>query len=299
MKIFITGSTGYIGFHVAKTLRQAGHEVWGLVRNPDKAKALHLNEIYPVIGTMQEPASYRTAVEQCSVLIHAAAESQGDIFSVDRATIEVLIDCARRGLTPKTLVYTSGVWLYGNTSASMSDETSPLFPPKLVAPRPAIEQLVLNAAGIRSLVLRPGCVYGKKGGLTGLWFQDAEHHRVLTVVGDGKSRWAMVHVEDLADGYLRAVESGISGEIFNLVDRSRSTVREMAEAVARAAGLSADVRVTPLFNAVQTYGNLAECLALDQHVDGSKAARLLGWHPLHRGFVDEVGKYLAAWKLNS
>jgi len=73
----------------------------------------------------------------------------------------------------------------------------------------------------------------------------------------------------------------------------------MAEAVARAARLRHDVRVIPLFDAVQTFGDLAECLALDQHVDGSKAARLLGWHPLHRGFVDEVGSYLAAWKLNA
>jgi nucleoside-diphosphate-sugar epimerase len=299
MKIFITGASGYIGSHVATTLRQAGHEVWGLVRNPDKAKALHLNEIHPVIGTMQEPASYRAAVEQCSVLIHAAAESQGAIFAVDRTTVEILIDLAHRAPTPKTLVYTSGVWLYGNTGGAAVDETSPLIPPSLVAARPAIEQLVLKAAGIRSLVLRPGCVYGKKGGLTGLWFQDAKQHRVLTVVGDGKSRWAMVHVNDLADGYLRAVESGLSGEIFNLVDKSRFTVREMAEAVARAAGLSNDVRVIPLFNAVQTFGDLAECLALDQHVDGSKAARLLGWHPLHRGFVDEVANYWAAWKLNS
>jgi hypothetical protein len=35
-------------------------------------------------------------------------------------------------------------------------------------------------------------------------------------------------------------------------------------------------------------GGLAEGLALDQHVDGRKAVRRLGWQPRHIGFVDKV-----------
>ena len=43
-------------------------------------------------------------------------------------------------------------------------------------------------------------------------------------------------------------------------------------------------------------GTLAECLALDQHVDSRKAVRLLGWQPLHGGFADEVEECYEAWK---
>ena len=70
-------------------------------------------------------------------------------------------------------MYTSGVWVYGNTGSRAADETTVPAPPKLVALRPAHEQLVLNAAGMRNLVLRHGCVYGKHDGLTGLWFRNA------------------------------------------------------------------------------------------------------------------------------
>jgi len=41
---------------------------------------------------------------------------------------------------------------------------------------------------------------------------------------------------------------------------------------------------------------LAECLALNQHVDSSKAFRLLGWQPRHGGFADGAARYYQAWK---
>ncbi len=64
----------------------------------------------------------------------------------------------------------------------------------------------------------------------------------LELVGDGHNRWAMVHADDLADAYVRAAESGLSGEVFNVTDRSRSSVRGMATAAARAAGFKGESR---------------------------------------------------------
>jgi hypothetical protein len=43
-------------------------------------------------------------------------------------------------------------------------------------------------------------------------------------------------------------------------------------------------------------GDFAECLALDQHADGRKAVRLLGWQPKHGGFVDDVETYYRSWQ---
>ena len=49
MRVFITGSTGYIGFSAAKRIRAAGHEVFGLTRSEQNAKLLKQNEIIPII----------------------------------------------------------------------------------------------------------------------------------------------------------------------------------------------------------------------------------------------------------
>jgi len=116
------------------------------------------------------------------------------------------------------------------------------------------------------------------------------------VVGDGRNRWTMVHLDDLADAYVRVAESGLAGEIFNVTDRSRFTVLELATAAARAAGHKGEIGPLPLAEARKTMGDFADALALSQHVDSGKAVRLLGWQPRHGGFLDEVEVFYRAWK---
>ncbi|MDE2059243.1 MAG: NAD-dependent epimerase/dehydratase family protein [candidate division NC10 bacterium] len=296
MKVFVTGASGYIGFNVASAFRRAGHEVWGLVRSEKKAHTIATHEIRPVIGSMQHPESYQQIAEQCGVLIHAAVDYQADTFSLDRQTMEVLLAAGKRDSQPKIVVYTSGTWVYGDTLGKTADEGASLRPATLVASRPGIEQMVLNTAGVWGVVVRPGCVYGRQGGLTGMWFDGPDKGRVLQVVGDGNNHWAMVHVDDLADGYLRAAESGLAGEVFNLTDHSSSTVREMAEAVARVTGYAGYTEFLPADEASYIINGFAECLTLDQRVDSSKAVRLLGWQPKHRGFIEQVDTYFQSWK---
>lgn len=295
MKVFVTGATGYVGSHVARAFRRAGHEVWGLVRSEAKAAGLAREEIRPVTGTLQQPSSWLSAAESCSVLVHCAVDSGSDPWTLDRAVVQALLKTADEGPRPKTFLYTSGVWVNGDTGGRLVDETTPLNPLALVAPRAATEKLVLGAPGVRGLVMRPGCLYGERGGMPGIWFAGAES-KALQVVGDGRNRWAMVHADDVADAYVRAAESGERAEIFNVTDRSRSSVREMAEAAARAALYTGEIGYVPVAEAAKTMGAFAAALAVDQHVDSRKAVSRLGWQPKHGGFVDEVETYFAAWK---
>jgi nucleoside-diphosphate-sugar epimerase len=271
--------------------------VRGLVRTAEKAERLRRYEVEPVVGDIGHPGSYHEALDDCSVLVHAAADHAAGTVEPDRVAIDTLLGSGARGVHPKTVLYTSGVWIYGNTGSKLVDETTPVTPARKVEWRPAHERLVLESPGVRGLVVRPGCVYGLAGSLTGMWFESAERDGVATVVGDGANRWAMVHIHDLADAYVRLAESGLAGEIFNVTDRSRSTVAEMAEAAARAAGHEGSVRRLPVDEAAVTMGELADCLALDQHVDGRKAVQRLGWQPRHGGFADGVETYYAAWKV--
>src|SRR3989442_1614575 len=281
MRVFVTGATGYVGFAIAAALRRAGHEVYGLTRSAAKASQLARQEIHPVQGDIGDPKSYADAAEECSVLVHAAFESSASAVAKDKGAIDALIEAGRRGARPKTLIFTSGVWVHGDTGGKLVDETTPLNPIKLVAWRPAHEQMVLQAKTVRGLVIRPGCVYGGRGGMTGDWFAAVVAGKPPTVVGTGHNRWAMVHGDDLADAYVRAAESGLAGEPFDVVDRWRATGGERGPAAARALGYSGELRATPLAEARRTIGDYADALALHQHVDARKAVRLLGWQP-HR-----------------
>lgn len=296
MQVFVTGATGYVGSHVAAALRRAGHAVWGLTRSAANARRLAQQEIQPVIGDLGDPKTYADVAADCAVLVHAAYEWSADGVRKDQLALKTLLGTGPRGTTPKTLIFTSGVWVHGDTGAGMVDETSPLHPIPLVAWRPAHEQQVLQAAGVRGLVIRPGCLYGGAGGLTGEWFGGPSKGQPPQIVGDGRNRWAMIHADDLGDAYVRAAESGLAGEVFEVADRSRATVLEMATAAARAAGYAGEVRTVPLAEARAKMGEFAAALALNQHVDARKAVRLLGWQPRHGGFLDEAPLYYLAWK---
>ena len=76
MKLFITGATGYIGFDVAKTIRRAGYEVWGLTSNIKKTSLLARNEILPITGSLQNPESFQRIAERSDVIIHTAIDYQ-------------------------------------------------------------------------------------------------------------------------------------------------------------------------------------------------------------------------------
>lgn len=295
MKIFVTGASGYVGFAVACALRRAGHEVYGLVRREESRMLLQRAEINPVPGNYPTSFDVQDVIERCAVLIHAAADNKSDTMKTDKLMVQTLLAFAKRGAQPKTFIYTSGVWVHGDTGDDLADESTPLRPVRLVKSRPETERLVLEYPDIRGLVVRPGCVYGGRGGLTGQWFSGAEQGEVR-IIGDGNNRWTMVHVEDLADAYLRLAECRFRGEVFNITDRSRSTVNEMAEAAVIAAGGKAKFTHVPLTEAQQSMSDFAECLALNQHVDSRKAVRLLGWQPKHGGFADGVSTYYAAWK---
>ena len=234
MNVFVTGAAGFVGSAVAAAFARAGHDVRGLTRNPAKRAFLAAMEVEAVVGSMQSPASYRDVAARCEVLVHAAIEYGPESWSLDRKTIETLLGTARPG-APRLIVYTSGVWVHGESRGRTMDETTPIAPPPFVARRAEHEALVRGAddgRGLRTLVVRPGCVYGGAGGLTAAWFDGALKGGAARIVGHGENHWAMVHRDDLARVYVLAAESWLGGETIDVVDGAETTVLDCARAAA-------------------------------------------------------------------
>ncbi len=128
---------------------------------------------------------------------------EAETVAADHAAVETLLDAARQA-REGTLVYTSGCWVLGNTGDVPADERAPTAnAAELVAWRPAHERKVLDAAGDRlaTAVIRPGIVYGGRGGILAGMFESAVEGGAAEFIGDGDNRWSLVHREDLAELY--------------------------------------------------------------------------------------------------
>ena len=292
MEVLLTGATGYIGTAVAEALRAAGHGVTGLARSDEAARKLEERGVKVHRGDMAQPETVAAAARLADGVIHTALPHTPDAPTLDRGLVEAVIE-ALAG-SGKPFLYTSGVWVYGRTGDRIAVEDTPLAPIPLVAWRPAHEQLVVAAAGrgVRGLVIRPAMVYGRQGGLTMSFYQSARERGAARVVGDGNNRWTFVHVDDLADLYVRLLDAK-AGTVLVAASGTAIRVRRVAEAASRAAGAAGRVEYWPLEEARQELGPFADALALDQQISASKAQRLLGWRPHAPTVLDEFARAAA------
>ncbi len=295
MKVFVTGATGYIGSVVCEFFQKAGHQVAGLARTEEKARLLEARGYQAVRGSLSDTAGLRTAAGNADGVIHAGMDFAGSAATTDRAAVATLVE-ALAG-SGRALVYTSGVWVMGNTKGQLKGEVSALAPPAMVAWRPAVEELVLDSKerGVKGVVLRPGMVFGRRGGAVAGFFQDARTLGLVRVVGNGENHWSNIHVEDLAELYVRAVTEPAPGELFIACGGMPQPVGKIARAVAKACGVEGKVEFIPVDAARAQMGPMADCLALDCKAGSTKAARYFGWTVRRPSIFDEIfsGSYLS------
>ncbi len=297
MKVFVTGGTGYIGSAVSLQLKKAGHDVQALVRNKDKASALQAAGVKLVQGDLGNPAGYAAAAYGVQAIVHCASDPGPQHVELDRKSIQNARELLH-GRVGATFIYTSGIWVLGDTAGAVADESTPTNPAQIAAWRPAHEQLTLELSkeGIRAVVARPGIVYGgARGGIPASMFGSALKQGAAQMIGEGANHWPLVHVEDLAELYVRLVERAPAGSIFHAADASTHTLREIAEAASRAAGKGGKVSALPLDKARQSMGPFADALALDQKLSSEKARTELDWRPRHEDFVAEAPQLFAQW----
>ncbi|NUT33057.1 MAG: NAD-dependent epimerase/dehydratase family protein [Hamadaea sp.] len=280
MKVLVIGAAGYIGSAVAAALVRHGHEVTALQRTQP-------GDGFPYavrLGDATDPATLRAAITDDIDAVINLAQHSGD-QAVDEAATAVLLD-ALRG---KALVSTSGVWVLGETGREAATEDAPTHAPAIVSYRPVIERQILTAEGVRGVVLRPGIVYGDGGGIPGLFVDLARKHGAGRYVGTPATRWAMVHLDDLAELYALAVESAPAGTLLHGVDEEAVSTVALAAAADVAAGGTGKADFWPQAEAAGALGKpFADALALDQAVSSAKTRELFGWTPSGRSAVATI-----------
>jgi nucleoside-diphosphate-sugar epimerase len=278
MRIFLTGATGYIGSAVLDALLRASHQVTALVRTPQAADALATRGVVPILGDLKATKWHRAAAERFDAYVHTAAESTVRREEIDRRAIDTLLGAASAQTTPTAFVYTSGAWVLGSDAQPLAETAQPNLPLEL-GWRAAHEQLVLQSAAdhLRTVVIRPGIVYGGSRGIVSDLLKNAVNG-LIRVIGNGENHWPLVYDRDLADLYARVVARSEAVGIFHATDEADDTVNAIVEGIVSHCSMPPDVRHVPLDEARKKFGAQADALAVDQRVRSARA-RALGWSP--------------------
>lgn len=288
MNVFVTGAGGYIGGTIAVRLMQEGHRVRGLVRSHATAEATGRLGVEPVLGSLDDPDLLAREGGQADAVVNAADSDH-------RGAVEALLT----GLagSGKPFLHTSGTSIVadearGEPSAAVFDEDTLVEPVPAKAARVAIDRLVIDAAArnVRSIVICNSLIYGTGLGLKQESIQlpalaaQARRSGIARHVGRGLNIWSHVHIEDVADLYLLALEAARPGT-FLFSESGEASFRDMVAAIARSLGVRGP-EPWPVEAAIAEWGfeRAVYALGSNSRVRGRRA-RALGWQPRRAGVL--------------
>src|SRR5665811_1691862 len=232
MRYALDGATGFVGGVIADQLREAGHEVVALVRDPGRAVRLSDLGVELVRGDLSDSQALDQLCDGAVGFFHVAGwyklghRNPAEGWQVNVEGTRNALRAAQRAEVPR-VVHTSTCAVNSDTYGAVVDETyrftgvhlSVYDETKAAAHDVARE---FAAAGLPVVTVMPGLIYGpgdtsQTGALT---TQVATGKRVLVPSGGGVC-WA--HVDDIAAGHLLAMTKGVLGEEYMLAG-PRSTL---------------------------------------------------------------------------
>jgi uncharacterized protein YbjT (DUF2867 family) len=281
MRLLVTGGSGFLGGYVLREASRRGHETVALVRSPAAARAVTDRGAQPVAGNLDDTGN------------------PGDAARLDRvfaaARCEVLVNLASLGFghAPAVVAAASEAGIGRAVFISSTAVTTSLAAPAKRV-RLAAEQRI-RASALKWTILRPTMIYGAAGdrNLSRLLRLLHRAPLLLPVPGGGGHLQQPVHVADVADAVLSAVERPpAAGATYDVAGPEPLTFDELLRTSARAVASRTrfvPVPLTPVVAVVRGYERLSprpriraeQLLRLAEHkafvIDS--AARDLGFHP--------------------
>ncbi len=226
----ITGAAGFLGRHLVELFDQDGHEVVTIVRPTSDVRFLEERKVKIVVGDLHDPDCIASAAKGADVIVHAAATLRGsydDFQAINVAATKTLLDVAVKNKV-KRFVFISSVIVYDHSGAQPGTR----FDEKMqyearertwyCETKIAAEELVNTCHAekdLKTVILRPAAIYGKRGPLFLSRLGFAAGGKRYLVIGDGKLRLPLSHVEGIAEAVKLSVASTAAiGQTYNVVE---------------------------------------------------------------------------------
>ncbi|WP_174292762.1 SDR family oxidoreductase [Sphingomonas bacterium] len=289
MRVFLTGSTGFIGSHIVPELIGAGHQVLGLTRSDRGAKALADAGAVAHRGDIEDLDSLRAGAAASDAVIHTAFDHNFANFvencQKDSRAITALGSAVEGSDRP--IVITSSTAM-GSTKPG-APAVEDCFDPNHPNPRVASELAgrALSERGVNVSVVRLSQIHDtRKQGLVTDVIELARKQGVSAYVGEGQNRWSATHVSDAARLFRLALERQEAGARYHATAEEGVAFRD----IARAVGEMLDVPVKSLSEdeAKAHFTWLAAFTAKDMSASSALTQARLGWQPSGPGLLADI-----------
>ncbi len=215
-----------MGIAVGAELARSGHEVFGLRRSDTGADELKTAGIIPLKGDITVPETLGKLPTGFRWVINCVSASASSGADQEHAYRRVYVEgnsnlvnwLSRTSPSLNKFVYTSSTGVYGQNDGSVVDEDS-VRVPETATGRALVdtEELLLEAArrnGFPAVILRLAGIYGPG---RGYWLKQFLAG-IARLEGDGKRVLNMVHRDDVVGAVRAALERGVPGQAYNVVD---------------------------------------------------------------------------------
>ncbi len=313
MKVFVTGSTGFVGSHLVDALLEKGYQVYVLVRKTSNLQWLEGKDVVKVVGDLRGELSddLKNTLKESDYVYHIAGAIMGvkkeDYFRVNEdGTRNLLKAMIEAGASPQRFLYLSSLAAIGPGSDKLPvKEEDPPHPVSWYGESKLAGEKVVREYENKFpvTIVRPPPVYGPRD------YGMLDVFRMLKygIVSDvGKDTYTnFVFVKDLVKGIILAAEfeKGV-GETFHIGDNENIATIQAFKRVAQVIGKRVIsfkiplpvVYIAAIFSEIKirvtgepeifNFQKVAELKQTNWMMDISKAKKVLGYepeYPLERG----------------
>ncbi|MFK7947345.1 MAG: TIGR01777 family oxidoreductase [Saprospiraceae bacterium] len=250
--ILITGGTGLVGSRLSRSLKERGYKVIYLSRKEN------MNSTFPAYKwDIDKGEIDNRALEQADYIVHLAGAGVAD-KSWTKKRKQVIIDSRVKsgallqqklkeiGKRPKAVVCASASGYYGDRGGQLLDESASKGSGFLVE---VVEKWEAANAGFEDVTdrvaqLRIGIVLSTLGGALEKMLPTYKA-RIGTYFGSGDQYYSWIHIDDLANMFIHAIENEKVSGVYNAVAPNPVTNKRLAEAIGEGMGKSAVLLPAP------------------------------------------------------
>jgi dihydroflavonol-4-reductase len=270
MKVLLSGADGFLGSHIAAALHAKGHDIRALIQPGRNTRVIDELPVERFIGDLTERRDIAEAVKGCDALINTAASTSvwpsraKEIWKINYAAVRLLADAA---LAEKLKVFvhigTANSFGPGSKEEPGSEE-NPFRDGKYgldyIDSKRGAQELLLRyhkEEGLPVKIINPSFMLGPKDTKpgSGQMIISVAEGRVPGYTAGGKN---YIHVRDVADAAVSALENGETGQCYLAANRNMS-YREAFECIAETVGCRAPKLPIPPSAAV-CIGAIGSCV---------------------------------------